>query len=142
MPVAADTAARMIDAEIHIDPDPLKVYALVISHGIEAAFERWGWLPKPAIGRLAERGRATVQGGRSAVNTRRTQTPAQEREIVAAVVELGGVDYAARSHGVSATLVTKLLVEHGHSTWPRASRRMDDVIAARARMAAYVGRRA
>lgn len=139
----ADTAARMIDAEIHIDPDPVRVYRLVLSHGVDAAFERWGWLPKAAVGRLAERGRAAVQGGRSPTNTRRAQTPAQEREIVSAVHELGGVDYAARVHGVSAALVTKLLVEHGHSSWPRASRRMADVAAARARVALYVeGRRA
>ena len=140
---AGHTVEQQLDAEIHVSPDPVRVFQLACSHGIEACHERWGWLPKISVGRLAERGRATVEGGRSAGNVRRTQTAHEEREIVAAVFTLGGVGYAARAHGISDGLVLKLLVEHGHSHWPRASRRIDDILAARARLATYVeGRRA
>ncbi|MFC4172683.1 hypothetical protein ACFOYU_11520 [Microvirga sp. GCM10011540] len=132
------TGEAQINATIYAEPDPKKVWIIARDYGLHAAFARWSWMPKQAVGRLAERGRALTEGGRRSGNTRRTISEAVEREIVAAVFELGGVSYASKIFRVTDGFVAKLLREHGYSTWPRASRKPEAVAAAKARVAAYL----
>ncbi len=129
-------------ADVHVTPDPRTVYRLIRTHGIGAACERWSWLRRSQLLRLGGHGRAQEQLARGAFNRQRRHTPAQEAEIVAAVFELGGVDYVCRAHGVTATLVLQLLAERGIRDYPRASRTPAAVAAARARLADYLARRA
>ena len=80
-----------INAAIYESPDPKKVWVIARDYGLHVAFARWSWMPKQAVGRLAERGRALTEGGRRPGNTRRTISEAVEKEIVEAVFPLLGV---------------------------------------------------
>jgi len=138
--VRLDEAARSMDAALHVSPDPRRVYALALSHGFEACAGRWYWLGRGTIGRLISQGRALEVGARSA-KARRPLTVAQEIEVVAAALELGGVAYAAQACRIPESLVRTILRERGVD-YPRASGRRQDAAAARVRVAAYIARRA
>lgn len=135
-----DEAERSMAAALHITPDPRRVYALACSHGFDAAAERYGWLSREGVGRLISQGRALTVGTRSE-RVRRSLTPADEQRVVDAVLELGGILYASEALGVPDGMVRTILRERGVD-YPRASGRRQDAAAARARLAAYVARRA
>lgn len=138
--VRQDEAARSMDAALHVSPDPRRVYALAVSHGFEACAGRWYWLGRGTVGRLISQGRALEVGARSA-KARRPLTVAQEAEVVAAALELGGVAYAAQACRIPESLVRTILRERGVD-YPRASGRRQDAAAARVRVAEYIARRA
>lgn len=134
-----DVAERMLDARIYESPDPRRVYELSLRLDFDLLAERYGWLDRKQVGRLVSQGRAMTVGG-PASTARRTLTPEQQREVVAAVHELGGVTYAARAYGVGEYLVRTLVREAG-TAYPRASRRPADIAAAAARVEAHRARR-
>ena len=138
--VRRDVAERALNVALHERPDPKRVYALTVSHGYEAAAERWWWCSKSDLSRLISQGRALTVGTRSE-RVRRSLTPADEQRVVEAVLELGGIIYAAEACGVPESMVRTILRERGVD-YPRASGRRQDAAAARQRLADYVARRA
>jgi hypothetical protein len=133
------TAERALDALIHIEPTPRKLYELSLAVDFEHLAERFYWIDRTRIGRLISQGRANATG-EPAPTARRTLTLQQQREVVAAVHELGGISYAARAYGLGEALVRTLVREAG-PTYPRASRRAADRAAANARIEAFRARR-
>lgn len=127
-------------AALHITPDPRKVYALACSHSFDAAAERYGWLTRESVGRLISQGRALAVGTRSE-RVRRSLTPADEQQVLDAVLELEGILYAAEACGIPEGMVRTILRERGVD-YPRASGRRQDAAAARQRLAAFMVRRA
>jgi len=134
-----DVAERMLDARIYRAPDPRRVYELSLKLDFDLLAERYGWLDRKQVGRLVSQGRAMTVGG-PAATAKRTLSAEQQREVVAAVHELGGVTYAARAYGLGEYLVRTLVLEHG-GTYPRASRKPADIAAAAARLEAFRARR-
>lgn len=55
--------ARGIDwvLAVHIAPDPAKVAEISMSHGHEAACERWGWLGERTITKLVAEGKRRLK---------------------------------------------------------------------------------
>ncbi|ACS39732.1 MULTISPECIES: helix-turn-helix domain-containing protein [Methylorubrum] len=96
--VRRDVAERAMDVALHERPDPRRVYALSVSHGYEAAAERWWWCSKSDLSRLISQGRALAVGTRSE-RVRRSLTLADEQRVVDAVLELGGDPVRRRGHG-------------------------------------------
>ncbi len=135
-----DDAERALDLALHVAPDPRRVYALAVSHGFDACVGRYYWLARGTVGRLISQGRAMVVGARSP-KARRPLDDAQEAEVVAAALELGGVAYAAQACRIPESLVRTILRERGVD-YPRASGRRQDAAAARVRVAEYIARRA
>lgn len=138
--VRRDEAERSMAAALHVSPDPRRVYALACSHGFDAAAERYGWLSRDAVSRLVSQGRAQTVGTRSE-RVRRSLTLADEQRVVDAVLELGGILYAAEALGLREDMVRTILRERGVD-YPRASGRRQDAAAARARLVAFMARRA
>ena len=134
-----DVAERMLDVRIYETPDPRRVYELSLKLDFDLLAERFGWLDRKQVGRLVSQGRAMSVGGPGAT-AKRALTPDQQREVVAAVHELGGVTYAARAYGLGEYLVRTLVLEH-NGTYPRASRKPADIAAAAAWVEAFRARR-
>lgn len=139
-PPRRDEAERSMTAALHVRPDPVRVYRQSVSHGYESCRGRWWWMSKSDLGRMIAQGRAITVGERSA-KVRRNLSPAQEEEVVAVALELGGVLYAAEATGIPESMVRTLLRERGLD-YPRATRTRANIEAARARVAAYRARRA
>ena len=129
-----------MDAALHAAPDPRRVYALSCTHGFDACAGRWWWCSRSEIGRLIGHGRALAVGARSS-KVRRALTVEQESEVVAAVLELGGILYAATALAIPESMIRQIVRERGIA-YPRASCRPADRAAARARLDAFVARRA
>ncbi|MEH3146471.1 MAG: hypothetical protein PGN34_14225 [Methylobacterium frigidaeris] len=122
-------------------PDPVAVARLVESHGMDAASDRFFWLSREGVGKLAQHGREILRGrtGRPipARGRRRATTPEQEANGIAEVLRQGSVHRAAKATGISHSLLRTLLVERGIPV-PRLSReeRVRAVLAGQARAAA------
>ncbi|GAB6843007.1 hypothetical protein HNR00_003073 [Methylorubrum rhodinum] len=134
------TAVSEIDAACRIRPSVETVARLWDSHGWEACTERWSWLGRWAIERMAADGRRVLRARAGEVpvrNARRKTTVAQEEVIVATAMR-EGVHRAAMRHGLRSTTVYRLLRERGVTEMPtlsaeeRQRQRIDSMAKARA----------
>lgn len=123
-PARRDVAEKALDVLLHERPDPRRVYALSVSHGYEAAAERWWWCSKSDLSRIISQGRALTFGTRSEC-VRRSLTPAGEQRIVDAVLELGGSSTPLRRAGSRRAWFARSCASAGSTTpAPRAAGRL------------------
>lgn len=117
------TKCSEIDAACYVRPSVETVAKLWESHGWEACTERWAWLGRWALERMAADGRRVMRAraGEAPVrNAKRKTTPEQE-EAICAMAMAQGVHRASMAHGLRSTLVYRLLRERGVTEMPRLS---------------------
>jgi hypothetical protein len=112
-----------LDAKVRVCPSPEQVARLWDSHhGWEAVLERWGWLGKWALEKLAADGRRLIRAkaGAPLTGPRRSTTPEQDQAAFEVVMRLG-VHRAMRETGLGQTVLYRLLRERGVTEAPRLS---------------------
>ena len=125
------------DEDLYARPSAKLVASVWDEKGWEAACERWFWLGKWTLQRLAVEGRAEARKSAGAASIRgyhRSTTPEQEAEAVAAVLRLGTIDAACAALGLHYTTVRRALNEAGVQP-PRVDRRAVALRAAATRRA-------
>lgn len=116
-------AVSDLDAACYVRPSVETVARLWDSHGWEACTERWSWLGRWALERMASDGRRVMRAKAGEVpvrNARRKTTVEQENEICALAMR-EGVHRASLAHGLRSTQVYTLLRERGVTEMPRLS---------------------
>lgn len=87
---------------VYVNPDPVAVARLVVSHGMDGAAGRYFWLSRESVGKIAQKSREILRGQEAMSparrNTRRTTDLAQEDAAVATVLRLRSVHRASRLH--------------------------------------------
>lgn len=102
------------DEDIYVRPSARLVAKVWDDCGEHAVLERWFWLGKWTLQRLAVEGRAEARKAQGAAPIRgfhRSTTPEQEAEAVAAVLRLGTIDAACAATGLHYTTVRRALTE-------------------------------
>ncbi len=113
------------DEDIYVRPSARLVARVWDDCGEHAACERWFWLGKWTLQRMAVEGRAEARKVTGATPIRgyhRSTTPEQEAEGVAAVLRLGTIDAACAETGLHYTTVRRAMRERGVQP-PRVDRR-------------------
>ncbi|KZB99700.1 hypothetical protein AU375_03988 [Methylobacterium radiotolerans] len=112
-----------VDLLAYERPSPAKALQILEGYGMDACLGRWPFLTANAISKIAEAGRdeQRAKAGIIVRTRRRTTTPEQEEAAIADVFALGAVSRAAEKHGLTYTLVLKLLRERGITDYPRVS---------------------
>lgn len=111
------------DEDLYARPSAKLVAHVWDEKGWEAACERWFWLGRWTLQRMAVEGRAEARRVAGAAPIRgyhRTMTP--EAEAVAAVLRLGTIDAACAATGLHYTTVRRAMREAGVEP-PRVDRR-------------------
>ncbi|SEO94727.1 hypothetical protein SAMN04487843_105141 [Methylobacterium sp. ap11] len=117
------TACSEIDAACYVRPSVETVARLWDSHGWEACVERWAWLGRSAIERMAADGRRVLRARAGEAPTRnvRRKTTVEQEEAICAMAMAQGVHRASMAHGLRSTFVYRLLRERGVTEMPRLS---------------------
>ncbi|MGU3362300.1 hypothetical protein ACLBWX_18390 [Methylobacterium sp. M6A4_1b] len=92
--------------------------------GWENACERWYWVPRTHLAKIATEGRQILQrqaGVPCRSSKARSTTPEQDARVIEAVRRLGSVWHAANEHGLKLGVVHRILRENG-ITPPRPDR--------------------
>jgi hypothetical protein len=110
-----------IDANVRIRPAPERVLSLVESHGMPAAVERWSWIRREGLAKLAAKGREDRRAMAGEVLPCRRTTPAEEEATIKAVYRLGSVHAAAIETGRPYTTIMTYLRERGIRDYPKVS---------------------
>lgn len=137
-------AVSEIDASCYVRPSVEQVARLWDFHGWEACTERWAWLGRSALERMAADGRrvARAKAGEAAVRNARRKTTVEQENAICELAMREGVHRASLAHGLRSTLVYRLLRERGVTVMPRLSdeerrrQRIDSMAKARAARAA------
>lgn len=133
-------AVSEIDASCYVRPSVETVARLWDSHGWEACVERWAWLGRWAIERMAADGRRVMRAraGEAPVRNARRKTSVSQEEAICAFAMAHGVHRAAMAHGLRSTFIYRLLRERGVTVMPK----MPDEERARQRAAGMAKARA
>lgn len=112
-----------VDMLAYERPSPAKALQILEGYGIDACLARWPFLTDQAFLKIAEVGRAErrAKDGIIVRGSLRKTTPEQEDAAIADVFALGAVSRAADKHGLTYTLVLKLLQERGITDYPKVS---------------------
>ncbi len=112
-----------VDLLAYERPTPAEALQILEGYGMDACLGRWPFLTANAISKIAEAGRdeQRAKAGIIVRTRRRTTTPELEEAAIADVFALGAVSRAAEKHGLTYTLVLKLLRERGVTDYPRVS---------------------
>lgn len=117
------TACSELDASCYVRPSVEQVARLWDSHGWEACVERWSWLGRWALERMAADGRSVMRAkaGEVALRSAKRKTTVEQEDEICAMAMREGVHRASMAHGVRSTLVYRLLRERGVTEMPRLS---------------------
>lgn len=105
MPVRQTSIDR---SYVYATPDPVRVDRLSVSHGFEAASERWHWICQREIHRLIADGRAIVA---AKAGSAAAPDPAGDRII--AYAQTHGLEPASLAFGVAWDHVRRLFLARG-----------------------------
>ncbi|MFY9293455.1 MAG: hypothetical protein WAP03_22550 [Methylorubrum rhodinum] len=116
-------AVSEIDAACYVRPSVETVARLWDSHGWEACTERWSWLGRWAIERMAADGRRVMRAkaGQAPVRNARRKTSLAQEDAICDLAMREGVHRASLAHGLRSTHVYRLLRERGVTEMPRLS---------------------
>lgn len=115
------TKCSEIDAACYVRSSVEQVARLWDSYGWETCVERWSWLGRWALERMAADGRRVLRAKAGEVaprSAKRKTTPEQEDAIFAMAMR-EGVHRASLAHGLRSTLVYRLM--RGVTEMPRLS---------------------
>lgn len=114
-------AVSEVDAACYVRPSVETVARLWDSHGWEACVERWAWLGRWAVERMAADGRRVMRAraGEAPARDPRRKTTIEPENAICALAMKEGVHRASLAHGLRSTLVYKLLRERGVTEMPR-----------------------
>ena len=98
-----------------VEPDYVKIYNIDLEYDFDAVKARWWWIPEGTLRHMVSWGGQMVRAQTGEVSTRkrRTITPEQEEEIIAAADAAGMVSGVGVPWGVSDHLVRTLFRERG-----------------------------
>lgn len=134
-------AVSDLDAACYVRPSVETVARLWDSHGWEACVERWAWLGRWALERMASDGRRVLRAraGEAPTRNARRKTTVEQEEVIVATAMREGVHRASQAHGLRSTFVYRLLRERGVTEMPKLSTeerlRLNTASMARARAA-------
>lgn len=113
-----------IEVALFTRPAPELVAQIWDDYGIEAAAERWFWLGRWNLQKMAVTGRAILRARAGQPQVRghnRSTSPEEEAELVALCLRLGSVERACEQTGRNYATLTRVLREAG-VTPPRTPR--------------------
>ena len=119
---AVHQVSEDLDSKVYKRPSPETVARIWDDYGPENACERWAWLGRWALEKLASDGRRLQRAaaGRPVRGHARTTTPEQEQAAFEAVMQ-HGVHRAQRVTGLGQTVLYRILPERGVAEGPRLS---------------------
>lgn len=101
--------------DVYIRPRPTVVAQVLDENGIENALERWHWIPRSCLEKIAGEGRRELRASAGLPQPRsllRTTTEAEDARIVAVAMR-EGIEVARRETGRSYAVVVRALREAG-----------------------------